>query len=655
MYGTSMLDLSLEDLMALPVVSAAVSKEQPLREAAGIMSVIHADEIRALGARDLMEVLAMIPSFDFAADVEGVVGLLFRGQFVHNGKYLLLVDGQVMTELAFGTVPMGNNIPAQSIERIEIIRGPGSTIYGGFAELAVINVISKKPSDTEKGELVLTQASSDRVRTRSAALLHTGTVQGDLRISATGSYDVGIRSDREFRDFSGNAYMLNHDGGLSNTFANLSVGYKGFSLRYLKNNYILDMRDFYAENAPRAVKELFITRRAEANYDGTIGANIHLNAAYNYLFDKPWYIGGDDMRQLELENPESLGGAFYNSTVNRHQATVTLDRDVTSAINLLAGASYYHERGGGTTLEGDPQPNYYAHNFAIFSQALLSSNYGTFSAGTRYERNSNYDSQLVSRGGVTKTFGRWHTKFLYSESFHPPQYQVILDFYDPSGIQDRIRPETTRTWEIEVGRLITPQLSATMNLYTLTTKDAITYYYDPEHHDSYGNFGNLASRGIEAEIKYSASRDTLSLCYAFYRADNSVALYQVTDPDGTVRHRGHALAAAPHKLVLRGSAFLTDGIRWTAMLNLKGNSYGYSRLADDGESALASRVPPVFGLNSSVLFEKVQLPYHRAIDIQVGVNNILDQNVRYYQAYNSGHAPIPGMSREYILSFIGRF
>jgi hypothetical protein len=91
------------------------------------------------------------------------------------------------------------------------------------------------------------------------------------------------------------------------------------------------------------------------------------------------------------------------------------------------------------------------------------------------------------------------------------------------------------------------------------------------------------------------------------------------------------------------------------MLNLKGNSYGYSRLADDGESALASRVPPVFGLNSSVLFEKVQLPYHRAIDIQVGVNNILDQNVRYYQAYNSGHAPIPGMSREYILSFIGRF
>ena len=125
-------DLSLADLLDTQV-DVASKKAQTSRETPGIVSVITRDDIVASGARDLVDVLALVPGFAPGVDVEGVVDLGIRGQWGHEGKILMLIDGQPMNELLYSTLQLGHHYPLENIDRIEVIRGPGSAIYGGYA------------------------------------------------------------------------------------------------------------------------------------------------------------------------------------------------------------------------------------------------------------------------------------------------------------------------------------------------------------------------------------------------------------------------------------------------------------------------------------------------------------------------------------------
>ena len=138
--------LSLEELMN---VNVTVASHTPLtnRESPGIVTVITQDEIRKTGANDLMEVLKLVPGFDFGVDIQGIVGIGIRGNWANEGKVLMLIDGIELNEELYSTLQFGGHYPIEIINRIEIIRGPGSAIYGGNAEYAVINIITDQNSD----------------------------------------------------------------------------------------------------------------------------------------------------------------------------------------------------------------------------------------------------------------------------------------------------------------------------------------------------------------------------------------------------------------------------------------------------------------------------------------------------------------------------
>ena len=77
--------LSLEDLMNIKITVASIKELTP-RQSPGIITYITAEDIRNLGARDLMEVLRHVPGFEFGTDVEGIIGLGVRGNWAHEGK-----------------------------------------------------------------------------------------------------------------------------------------------------------------------------------------------------------------------------------------------------------------------------------------------------------------------------------------------------------------------------------------------------------------------------------------------------------------------------------------------------------------------------------------------------------------------------------------
>src|SRR5579859_4267695 len=116
------------------------------RETPGILSVVTAEDIRNMGARDITDIIRTVPGFDIGQDVQFVTGVSFRGNWANEGKVLFLLDGQQVNELLYQTVPLLNNFPVDAIEKIEIIRGPGSAVYGGSAEYAVINIITRQAS-----------------------------------------------------------------------------------------------------------------------------------------------------------------------------------------------------------------------------------------------------------------------------------------------------------------------------------------------------------------------------------------------------------------------------------------------------------------------------------------------------------------------------
>src|SRR5690606_40293057 len=122
---------------------SVASQNLSSRETPGIISVVTAEEIENSGARDMVDVLHLVPGFDIAQDLQFVMGLSLRGNWANEGKVLVLMDGQPFNDLLYQSVAVGNRFPVDAIERIEIIRGPGSARYGGSAEYGVINIITK--------------------------------------------------------------------------------------------------------------------------------------------------------------------------------------------------------------------------------------------------------------------------------------------------------------------------------------------------------------------------------------------------------------------------------------------------------------------------------------------------------------------------------
>jgi iron complex outermembrane recepter protein len=150
----NLIDKSLEDLLATRVTSVS-KKEQPLSRVPAAIRVITAEEIRRSGAANIPDLLRMVPGVNVAQiDASGwaVSARGFSDQF--SNKMLVLIDGRSVYDPLFaGTFWDVENIPLEDIDRIEVIRGPGATMWGTNAVNGVINIITK-PADQTQGALL---------------------------------------------------------------------------------------------------------------------------------------------------------------------------------------------------------------------------------------------------------------------------------------------------------------------------------------------------------------------------------------------------------------------------------------------------------------------------------------------------------------------
>ncbi len=143
-------DLTIEELMNESVTSVS-KREQKLSQAAAALFVINQEDIRRSGALNIPDLLRMVPGLDVAqinANTWAISARGFNHQF--SDKLLVLIDGRaVYTPTNGGVTWDTQDVPLEDIERIEVIRGPGATVWGANAVNGVINVITKQAKDTQ--------------------------------------------------------------------------------------------------------------------------------------------------------------------------------------------------------------------------------------------------------------------------------------------------------------------------------------------------------------------------------------------------------------------------------------------------------------------------------------------------------------------------
>ena len=147
-------ELSLEDLMNIEVVSVS-KKAQKLSNAAAAISVITQEDIRRSGVNSIPEALRLVPGLQVAQMDSNKWAVGSRGFGTRfTNKLLVLMDGRtIYTPLYSGVFWDAQDTVLEDIDRIEVIRGPGATMWGANAVNGVINIITKKASETQ-GTLV---------------------------------------------------------------------------------------------------------------------------------------------------------------------------------------------------------------------------------------------------------------------------------------------------------------------------------------------------------------------------------------------------------------------------------------------------------------------------------------------------------------------
>ena len=150
--GNEYLDLDIAQLMNITVTSVA-KREQRLADAAAAVFVITQEDIRRSGVTTIPDALAMAPGLQVAKISASKWSVSSRGFAGYtSNKLLVLIDGRSVYSPAYsGTFWDSQNTLLEDIDRIEVIRGPGGTLWGANAVNGVINIITKKAEDTQGG------------------------------------------------------------------------------------------------------------------------------------------------------------------------------------------------------------------------------------------------------------------------------------------------------------------------------------------------------------------------------------------------------------------------------------------------------------------------------------------------------------------------
>ncbi|MDX2012038.1 MAG: TonB-dependent receptor [Myxococcaceae bacterium] len=628
---TDVEDLSLEALLDTRVEVATRDTRTTALEAPNVVLVLTRDDIIASGARDLLEVLQLVPGFTFHQDVSGVVGAAFRNVWAHEGKVLVMLDGQEVNELLYSTTQFGHRVLAHVIERVELIRGPGSALYGGSAELAVVNVITRQGRSLKGGEVLGRLAGSTRGLHDVSFAATAGSQRGDLEWSLTTTLGEGRRTLGTYTDFSGNSGSLAREP-LDPMFLSAFLSKGPVRARVMLDDQRLGARVGYGEFQQAREETHFRTLLADVQADLQPSSTLTLRPRVQARLQTPW------------QTTSATSPFFFDKSATRALAGLFAAWTPVASFTLSGGLDGFVDHawlndsrllGLQTDFRGRPTVTYL--NVATWLQAQWAGPVNV-TAGGRLEWNQAVGVNVAPRVAVTKQLDRVSLKALYGGAFRNPGIENL-------NLAPTIRPERTHVVEAEVGVPLGELTYFSANgFYTLLTSP-IVYGVDAATGDeTYRNGGAISTAGAEALLRVRGRRGALTVTGA-------LAAPVVTADVDTYLAPGAARPTLLGMPLVKASAF--GRVRATEHVSFGGSAVFFS-----GRQALvtASEVLDGRGVVSALpaallvtVWAGVDDLGLRGLSVQLGVGNLLDANVAFVQPYDGGLPPIPGRGRELYL------
>jgi outer membrane receptor for ferrienterochelin and colicins len=494
----------------MPVVQAASLHSQTLAEAPASVTVVTAADIRKYGYRTLADVLSSARGFtvmtNHVMSSSGVRGLAAPGDV--NTCFLVMINGHQMTEIigqSNGFFDQDFGLDLDVVDRIEIIRGPSSALYGSNGILATINIITKSPVDAPRFMLSTESGGSqpEKLEFMTSQDLGRG---ANLLIEGSGYFGAGhslfLPSFDTPDQNNGVANHVDQQSGY-HTFVNLQWGawtFSGYFNNRLELTPVLTSGTLFNDQGQYSrVSRNFAG--AAYTHDFTDGSELRWQFYYDQFryWDRYDYLTGSGV----LDNRDNVAGDWISSqlTYSRTVPGVGLLTVGLSGMlelrSLVENANYSPERilefrisHPDRSLAPFVQQEWnFAHNWTAYLGGRLddSHDYGLF-ASPRLA--------LVYQPNPRSSY-----KLLYGRPFRAPS---VYEAYYQDGISQianpRLRPETAEALELSAERKIGKSAYALVNAYQYSMQSVIECVWLTNSQGQYQNVGARTSRGIDFEL-----------------------------------------------------------------------------------------------------------------------------------------------------------
>lgn len=494
-------DGSLDDLLSVRVSTASLYS-QLAREAPASVSIVGADDIARFQIRTLAELVSYVRGFYLSNDRNyeyvGVRG--FGRPTDYNDRILLLWNGHVLNDNVYASAALGPDLALDlhGVERVEIVRGPGSPLYGANAMLAVINIIGKTGADVNGGEAAVEYGSGNAV---SGSVLYGMQDPGGLDAVVSGTWMERRGFDLAFPEFD--APATNY-GVVRNGERERSIGLNGrVSLGNFTFMGIFSNRTKRIPTAPYGTT--FGDTRAmtederwgvEIDYAGEPSPSIRVTGRLS--FDGYDYGGAYPYDHLQFDGSR---GRWWTGRVHLQWDTHEANRlDVGAELRLDPRADYrtwtestydYYRNVPYDVASVFVQDSYQLHPDIALSLAL------------RADHHSVSGWLLSPRATVVANPSPRSTiKALYGEAFRAPSiYELYYEDHDGLVSNPSLRDERIRTLEVSAEQRLSALTYASLSLYQFTMWDIIEQTaLQGEAVGQHQNIGSAHARGIEGEL-----------------------------------------------------------------------------------------------------------------------------------------------------------